>query len=113
MSSTPNASDTPSRSFWTPEKLEQMVQWLEEPSNQSKFKKGSGMTKKGALSSLVSQIPSKTAKQIFDKYCNIKKAHSKAARLNDQSGWGLMQEDLADGTTTQRSMLLLTPKLRE
>jgi len=112
MSSTPNASDTPSRSFWTPEELEQMVQWLEEPSNQSRFKKRSGMTKKSALSSLASQLPSKTGKQIFNKYCNIKKAHSKAAQLNDQSGWGLMEEDLAEGTTTQRSMLFLTLKLQ-
>jgi hypothetical protein len=80
-----------------------MVQWLEEPSNQSRFKKGSGLTK---LAPLARQFPSKTAKQIFDKYSNIKRAHSKAAQLNDQSTWGLMEEDLAEGTMTQRSMFL-------
>jgi hypothetical protein len=69
MSSTPNASDTLSRLFWTPEELEQMVQWLEELSSQSRFKKGSRLTKKAALAR---QLSSKTAKQIFDKYCNIK-----------------------------------------
>jgi hypothetical protein len=74
MSSTPNASDTPSRAFWTPEELEQMVQWLEDPSNQSRFKKGSGLTKEAALTPLASQLSSGTAKQIFDKYCNIKLA---------------------------------------
>jgi hypothetical protein len=104
MSSTPNASNTPSRTLWTPEELEQMVQWLEEPSNQSRFKKESGLTKKAALAPLASQLSSRTAKQIFDKYCNIKKSRSKAARLNDQSGWGLTEEDLAEGTMTQRGM---------
>jgi hypothetical protein len=67
MPATPSAE-----SFWTPEELEQMVQWLEEPSNQSRFKKGSGLTKKAALAPLARQLSSKTAKQIFDKYCNIK-----------------------------------------
>ena len=40
MSSTSNASDTPNRSFWIPEELERIVQWLEEPNNESRFKKG-------------------------------------------------------------------------
>jgi hypothetical protein len=86
--------------------FEQIVQWLEEPSNQSRFKKGSGLTKKAALAPLGRQFPTKTAKQIFDKYSNIKRAHSKAAQLNYQSGWGLMEEDLVKGTMTQRSMFL-------
>jgi len=102
MSSTPD--DCQGRSFWTSAELEKIVQWLEEPSNQSRFKKGSGLTKKAALAPLASQFPNKTPQQISDKYHNIKRARSKAAKLNDQSGWGLMEEDLAEGTMTQRSV---------
>ena len=61
-----------------------MVQWLEEPSDRSGFGRVVGLTKKAVLAPLASQISIKNAKQIFDKYCNIKRTHSKAAQLNDQ-----------------------------
>ena len=80
---------------------------LEEPSNEYRFNKGSGATKKAALAPLARWFPRKTAKQIFDKYSNIKRPHSKAAQLNAQPGWGLMDEDLADGMMTQRSMFII------
>jgi hypothetical protein len=90
--------------FWTTAELEQMVQWLEEPLNQSRFKKGSGLTKKAALAPLVSQLPNRTPQQVSDKYSNIKRAYTKAAQLNDQSGWGLTEGDLTEGRMTQRSV---------
>jgi len=83
-----------------------MVQWLEEPNNQAVLRRGSGFTKKAALASLVSQLPSKSSQQVVDKYGNIKKSYSKAAQMNDQPGWGLGEEDLAEGKATQRSKLL-------
>jgi hypothetical protein len=43
--------------------------------------------KKAALAPLASQFPNRT-QQMSDKYNTIKKA------LNDQSGWGLIEEDL-------------------
>jgi hypothetical protein len=52
---------------------------LMEPSNQSRFKKGSGLTKKAALGLLASQFSNRTAQKISDKYNNIKRAHSKSA----------------------------------
>ena len=90
--------------FWTTAELEQMVQWLEEPPNQSRFKKGSGFTKKAALAPLVSQLPNRTPQQVSDKYSNIKRAYTKAAQLNGQSGWGLVEGDLTEGRMTQRSV---------
>jgi len=62
--------------FWTTTELEQMVQWLKEPSNQSKFKKRSGLTKKSALTQLVGQLPYKTPQQVLDKYGNLKRAYA-------------------------------------
>jgi len=32
--------------LWRAEELEILVQWIEEPGNQARFKKGSGLTKK-------------------------------------------------------------------
>jgi hypothetical protein len=61
------------------------VQWPEEPSNQSRFKKGSGLAKKVALEPLASQFPNRTPQKMSDSYNNIKIAHSKAAQLNGQS----------------------------
>jgi hypothetical protein len=68
------------------------VQWLEEPSNQSRFKKGSGLMEKAALAPLANKFPNRTPQQMSEKYNNIKRARSEAAQLNDQSGWGLMKE---------------------
>jgi len=97
-------SDDSSGRYWITLELEQMVQWLEDPNNQAKFRKGSGLTKKAALTLLVNQLPNKTSQQVSDKYGNLKRAYAKAAQLNDQSGWGLMEEDLDEGILTQRSM---------
>jgi hypothetical protein len=52
------AGDTKDR-FWRPEELEIPVQWIEEPGNQARFKKGSGLTKKAALVPLVDRLASK------------------------------------------------------
>jgi hypothetical protein len=60
--------------YWTTLELEQMVRWLEEPSNQTDFRKGSRLTKKVALTPLVNQLPSKTLQQVSDKYGNLKKS---------------------------------------
>jgi hypothetical protein len=108
MNSTPSTepSDTIEDAqdrFWKTAELELMVQWLEEPNNQAVLRRGSGFTKKAALASLVSQLPNKSSQQVVDKYGNIKKSYSKAAQMNDQPGWGLAEDDLAEGKTTQRS----------
>ena len=85
MSLTTNASDVPNRSLRTREELEWIVQWLAEPSNWSRLKEVSGLTKTAAPAPVARQFTSKTVGRVFDKYANIKRAHSKAAQLNDQS----------------------------
>jgi len=53
-----------------------MVQWLEDPSNQAKFRKGSLIPKKTALTSLVNQLPNKTSQQVSDRCGNLKRTNS-------------------------------------
>jgi len=47
--------------LWRAEELEILVQWIEEPGNQARFKKGSGLTKKAALAPLVDQLATRNA----------------------------------------------------
>jgi hypothetical protein len=67
--------------FWRAEELEILVQWIEEPDNQARLKKGSGLTKKAALAPLVDRLVARNAQKVVEKFTNIKRSHMKAAQI--------------------------------
>lgn len=76
-------------SVWTQTEQEELIQWLEEPHNLQKTKKGSGISKKTIIAEIAARIPSKPAVKVGYKYDNLMKSYRAAAKLNNQSGWGL------------------------
>jgi len=76
------AGDTEDR-FWKADELEILVQWIEEPGNQARSKKGSGLPKKAALAPLVDRLAARNSQQVFDEFNNIKRSHE--SRTNEQS----------------------------
>jgi hypothetical protein len=52
--------------FWIADDLEILVQWIEEPGNQARLKKGSALTNKAALAMLVERLASRNAQQVVD-----------------------------------------------
>jgi len=74
-----------------------LIQWLEDPENLQKIKKDSGITKKTIVTEIAAQIATKEAVKVGYKYDNLMKADGAAAKLNNQSGWGLSERDLDEG----------------
>ena len=91
-------------SIWTKEENELLVQWLENPENLRKTRKGSGISKSMILTEIAAHIPTKPVVKIGYKYDNLMKSYKAAAKMNNQSGWGLTQEDLDEGRQTLRGM---------
>ncbi|RPA99557.1 hypothetical protein L873DRAFT_1789500 [Choiromyces venosus 120613-1] len=73
-------------SIWTEDENEQLIQWLEDPVNLQKTKKGSRMSKKMIITKIAIQIPTKPVVKVSYKYDNLIKSYKAAAKLNDQSG---------------------------
>ncbi|RPA97590.1 hypothetical protein L873DRAFT_1844779 [Choiromyces venosus 120613-1] len=84
-------------SVWTQTEQEELIQWLEEPHNLQKIKKGSGISKKAIIVEIATRIPSKPAVKVGYKYDSLLKSYRAAAKLNNQSGWGLSEGDLNTG----------------
>ncbi|RPA98414.1 hypothetical protein L873DRAFT_1790381 [Choiromyces venosus 120613-1] len=84
-------------SAWTKDEVERLIQWFEDPANQQKTKKGSGITKKMIVKEIAAQIPTKEAVKVGYKYDNLMKSYRAAAKLNNQTGWGLPEQDLDEG----------------
>jgi len=78
-------------SVWTQSEQEQLIQWLEEPENLRKTKKGSGISKKTIIAEIAILIPTKPAVKVGYKYDNLMKSYREAVKLNNQSGWGLSE----------------------
>ncbi|RPB00785.1 hypothetical protein L873DRAFT_1842777 [Choiromyces venosus 120613-1] len=70
------------------------------------MKKGSGISKKAIIVEIATQIPSKPAVKVGYKYDNLLKSYRAAAKLNNQSGWGLSEGDLNTGRRYLRDKLL-------
>lgn len=51
-------------SIWTENENEQLIQWLEDPENLRKIKKGSGVSKKALLAEISLQIPTKPTSRL-------------------------------------------------
>ncbi|PUU75742.1 hypothetical protein B9Z19DRAFT_1130802 [Tuber borchii] len=98
--------DYSENTIWTKAETERIIQWLEEPENLRKIKKGSGITKKTIVAEIAAQIPTKEAIKVGYKYDNIMKSYRAAAKLNNQSGWGLSERDLDEGRRSLRDKLL-------
>jgi len=88
------AGDTEER-FWRAEEPKILVQWIEEPDNQARLKKGSGLTKKAALAPLVDRLAARNSQQVFDnpelsdrfvRKIRIESSHSILSRFRDQTG---------------------------
>ncbi|RPA88724.1 hypothetical protein L873DRAFT_1849621 [Choiromyces venosus 120613-1] len=93
-------------SAWTKDEVERLIQWFEDPANQQKTKKGSGITKKMIVTEIAAQIPTKEAVKVGYKYDNLMKSYRAAAKLNNQTGWGLSEQDLDEGHRCLRDKLL-------
>ncbi|RPA97783.1 hypothetical protein L873DRAFT_1790709 [Choiromyces venosus 120613-1] len=93
-------------SAWTIEETEALIEWLEEPENLRKMKKGSGVTKKQVVKEIAAKISTKPEVKVGYMYDNLIKSYREAAKLNNQSGWGLSMEDLDEGKKTLREKLL-------
>ena len=93
-------------SVWTQTEQEQLIQWLEEPQNLQKTKKGSGISKKAVIAEIATRIPSKPAVKVGYKYDNLLKSYREAAKLNNQTGWGLSEGDLNVGRRYLRGMYI-------
>jgi len=91
-------------SIWTKEENERLVQWLENPDHLRKTRKGSGISKSMILTEIAAHIPTKPVVKIGYKYDNLMKSYKAAVKMNNQSGWGLTQEDLDEGRQTLRGM---------
>ena|ERR1700759_325909 len=90
--------------IWTREETEKLVQWLEEPDNLRKIKKGSGVSKKQIINEIAARISTKPTVKIGYKYDNLLKSYREAVKLNSQSGWGLTATDLDEGKRGLRGM---------
>jgi hypothetical protein len=84
-------------SIWTQDENEQLIQWLEDPTNLQKTKKGSGISRKKIIAEIAAEIQTKSDVKVGYKYNNLMRAYRAAAKLNNQSGWGLTKEDLDEG----------------
>jgi len=80
------------------------VQWLEEPENLRKMKKGSGVSKKQIVNEIAARIPTKPAVKVGYTYDNLLKSYREAVKLNSQSGWGLTAMDLNNGRKDLQGM---------
>jgi len=89
---------------WTQTEQKQLIQWLEEPHNLQKTKKGSGISKKAIITEIAAQIPSKPVVKVGYKYDNLMKSYRVGAKLNNQSGWELGEGDLNTGRRFLRGM---------
>lgn len=99
------SSSQPSR-FWTLEEVEMIILWLEDDENLRRTQRGSGETKTHWIKDIATTLNGRTVKQVLDKFDNLKKSFREACKINDQSGWGLTQDDLQTGTTSQRGKFL-------
>ncbi|KAG0642609.1 hypothetical protein HOY80DRAFT_1104414 [Tuber brumale] len=93
-------------SKWTAEETEVLMQWLEEPSNQRKTRKGSGVTKRQVIKEMAAKIPTKPEAKVGYKYDNLLKSYREAVKLNNQRGWGLSGKDLDEGKKSLQEKLL-------
>ncbi|RPA93803.1 hypothetical protein L873DRAFT_1846983 [Choiromyces venosus 120613-1] len=93
-------------SVWMVGETEALIEWLEEPENLRKMKKGSEVTKKQIVKEIAAKISTKPEVKVGYKYDNLLKSYCEAAKLNNQSGWGLSMEDLDEGKKTLREKLL-------
>jgi len=93
-------------SIWTEIENEQLMQWLEDPENLRKMKKGSGVSKKALIAEISLQIPTKPTIKVGYKYDNLLKSYRAAAKLNNQSGWGLTEKDMDEGRRSLRGMYI-------
>ncbi|KAG0137000.1 hypothetical protein HOY82DRAFT_598020 [Tuber indicum] len=89
--------DYSDNTIWTKDETEILMQWLEDPENLRKIKKGSGITKTAIVAEIATHIPTKEVVKVGYKYDNLMKAYRAAAKLNNQSGWGLSETDLDGG----------------
>ena len=89
-------------SIWTHSEQEELIQWLEEPQNLRKTKKGSGISKKAIIAEIATQIATKPLIKVGYKYDNLMKSYRAAVALNNQLGWGLSEGDLNIGRSNLR-----------
>jgi hypothetical protein len=85
---------------WSMEETEQIVNWLEEPVNLSRTRKGSGEKKISWMRSIAENIPTRSETQVTYKYDNLKRAHRDTVQLANSSGWGLDEKSINSGTTS-------------
>ncbi|RPA89669.1 hypothetical protein L873DRAFT_1849199 [Choiromyces venosus 120613-1] len=81
-------------SYWNQEETGKLIEWLEELENLAKTKKGSRMPKKiEIVCELATRVPMKSEVKVGHKYDNMIKSYREAAKLNNQSGWDLTEQD--------------------
>ncbi|KAG0642620.1 hypothetical protein HOY80DRAFT_1103785 [Tuber brumale] len=93
-------------SKWMAEETEVLMQWLEEPSNQRKTRKRSGITKRQVIKEMAAKILMKPEAKVGYKYDNLLKSYREAVKLNNQTGWGLSGKVLDEGKKSLQEKLL-------
>jgi len=93
--------------IWTISETEALIEWLEEPENFRKTKKGSGISKRQIIKEIAAKIRTKPEIKVGYKYDNLVKYYREAVKLNGQSGWGLTVNDLDEGKKTLRGMCFI------
>ncbi|KAL7266559.1 hypothetical protein RUND412_010894, partial [Rhizina undulata] len=90
----PGNDDDEVISQWMNREVAKIVEWLEEPANLLKMKGKSGLRKVQWMKEISELFLNRSFKQCYNKYDNVKKLYQKAVKFNNQSCWGLMNEDL-------------------
>ncbi|KAL7267636.1 hypothetical protein RUND412_009770 [Rhizina undulata] len=89
-----------------PEEIEKLVLWLEAPGNLARVNGKTLETKIVWMRDLESLFPHQSFKQVYNKFDNYKKSWKEAHNWNKQTGWGLTEDDLGEGTAGLRKKLL-------
>ncbi|KAL7269087.1 hypothetical protein RUND412_008261 [Rhizina undulata] len=92
----PGNDDNEVTSQWKNKEVAKLVEWLKEPANLLKTKGKSGLRKVQWMKEISELFPNRSFNQCYNKYNSVKKSYQKAVKLNNQSGWGLTNEDLHD-----------------
>ncbi|KAL7271346.1 hypothetical protein RUND412_005906 [Rhizina undulata] len=90
------------RSPWTAGDMEKIVLWLEDPVNLARTKGRTRETKSTWMRDLALLFPTRSFKQVYDKFDNYKKAWKEAHNWNKQPGWGVTEENMGNADVRRK-----------
>jgi hypothetical protein len=78
---------------WVDHEIDAMLRWLEDPINYAKTVKFSGHREEEWMSEMAQYIPTKTVRQICDRFHRHSRFWNLATRKNSLPGWGVKASD--------------------